>query len=205
MIGGTRMKKHYAFVPLKENDLSLFRRALISSLWFRPVFGVFILLLLGWLGFSYTSVLKASPVCLIFYVLAALFALYETLGEFHRLYFIARLKKSSLLPLIHSVKADASFYNEEIPNGFIIQTEPIRFPDITWCRTELSLILEQFTESLALHDYLMDCLGSDDASLINKAVIYTEIIKDQLARGNRAILATYDRLINYVNFSEKAS
>ncbi len=199
------MKKHYTFVPLKENDLALFRRALMGSLWFRPVFGILILLLLARLGVFYLAVLKASPVCLIWYSLAALLALYETLNEFHRIYFISHLKKSALLPFIHTSKADASFYNEEIPNGFIIQTEPVRFPDISWCQTELSLILDQFAESLPLHDYLLDCLSSNDASLINKAVIYTEIIKDQLAGGNHAILATHDKLVNYVNYSEKAS
>lgn len=197
------MKKHYTFVPLKDNELMLFRKALMSSLWFRPVFCILALLFLGWLGFSYRFVLTASTVCLIWYTLAVLFVLSEAYGEIRRLSFISHLKKSALLPYIHAAKADASFYNEEIPNGFIIQTEPVRFPDITWCRTELSHILEQFADSLPLHDYLEGCLDSNDASLINKAVIYTEIIKDQLASGNHAILATHDKLVNYVNYSEK--
>lgn len=47
------MKKHYTFVPLKDNELMLFRKALMSSLWFRPVFCILALLFLGWLGFSY--------------------------------------------------------------------------------------------------------------------------------------------------------
>lgn len=200
------MKKHYAFIPLKESDIKIFRRTLIESFWFRPVFGIVILMLLGWIGFTYTAVLKENFLCFALYLLAIIFVLYESLWEIRRLLFISRLKKSNMLSFIHAAKADAYFYNEEIPNGFIIQVEPVNFPDIIKCREELSHILEQFTESLPLYNYLNTCFNSKDASLINKAVIYTEIIKDQLASGNRAILATYDKLVNYINYDkEKAS
>ena len=100
------MKKHYTFVPLKDNELMLFRKALMSSLWFRPVFCILALLFLGWLGFSYRFVLTASPLCLIWYTLAVLFVLSEAYGEIRRLSFISHLKKSALLPYFHASKAD---------------------------------------------------------------------------------------------------
>ncbi len=197
------MKKHYAFIPLKESDIQIFRRSLIENFWFRPVFGTLVIALLCWIGFTHTAVLKENFVCLTLYLLAIIFVLYESLGEIRRLLFISRLKKSNLLSFIHAAKADAYFYNEEIPNGFIVQVEPVNFPDIVKCREELSHILEQFAESLPLYNYLNTCFNSKDASLINKAVIYTEIIKDQLASGNRAILATHDKLVNYINYDKE--
>ena len=41
------MKKHYTFIPLKEKDLSSFRKALISSLWFRPCACLLALIVIG--------------------------------------------------------------------------------------------------------------------------------------------------------------
>lgn len=199
------MKKHYAFVPLKESDLKALRKSLIGSLWFRPVFCLLLLVFLAWLGYTRLEILTTNTFCFIVYTLAVLFILSQAFCESRRLHIISRIKKSNLFPLIHSVKGDASFYNEEIANGFIIQIEPVSNSDITKCNEELSLILEKFAESLPLCSYLQSCFGSNDKTLINKAVIYTEIIKDQLDKGNLAILATHDKLVNYVYDKEETS
>ena len=51
----------------------LFRKALMSSLWFRPVFCILALLSLAGSVFPTVFVLTASPLCLIWYTLAVLF------------------------------------------------------------------------------------------------------------------------------------
>lgn len=61
----------------------------------------------------------------------------------------------------------------------------------------MSEITAKFTESSKLADYLYSCMNSQDDHLINKAVVYIEIIRDQLEKGNKEILATYDKLINF--------
>lgn len=199
------MKKHYAFVPLKESDLKAFRKSLISSFWFRPVFCFLLILFLAWLGYTRLDILLNNSFCLVIYILAVIYIFFQAFSESRRLHIIHRIKKSNLLPLIHSVKGDAYFYNEEISNGFIIQIEPVNAADISRCKEELSLILEQFSESLPLCNYIKNCFGSDNKTLINKAVIYTEILKDQLDKGNLAILATHDKLVNYVSDNEENS
>ena len=65
------MKKHYAFVPLKEKDLSSFRKSLISNLVPRPVCAVITLAALGLLGFFKQDILIASYPALLLFSLAA--------------------------------------------------------------------------------------------------------------------------------------
>lgn len=192
------MKKHYAFIPLNDSDIIAFRKSLLANLWFRPCFAILTLFGLGFLGYTYLSVLQTVSICLILYALGFAFVLYQLFFELKRLYIISKIQKSNLLPFIHAVKSDAYFYSEEISCGFIIQIEPVNIKDIDSCKTILGDILSRFAESRPLFDYLSKCLNGSDKTLINKAVIYTEIIKDQLADGNLSILATHDKLVNYI-------
>lgn len=191
------MKKHYVFIPLKESDLKDFRKSLLSSLWFRPVFCILLILFLICLGCTYHDALYGNTLCFLFYALSIAFILYLMAREIKRLKIIFEFKKSYLLPFIHASGADDCFYSEEVAAGFIIQTQPVNFADISNCKKELSLIFTQSAQSLPLYNYLKSCFGSNDERLINKAVIYTEIIKDQLAHGNPSILATHDKLVNF--------
>lgn len=199
------MKKHYAFIPLNDADIIAFRKALLANLWFRPCFAFLAIILLGLLGYTYFSVFQAVPVCFVIYVISVAFVLYQLFLELNRLHIVNGVKKSNLLPFIHAVKGDAYFYSEEISCGFIIQIEPVSITDINTCKKILTDILSRFAESRPLFDYLSNCLNGSDKTLINKAVIYTEIIKDQLADGNLSILATHDKLVNYVAKKEGKS
>ena len=197
------MKKHYAFIPLNDSDITAFRKSLLANLWFRPCFAILVMVFLGFLGYIYSSVLEMVLPCFIIYILGFAFASYQFLYELKRLHIVSKIQKSNLLPFIHAVKGDAFFYNEEIPCGFIIQIEPVSITDIDTCQKILGDILSRFAESRPLFDYLNTCFNSNDKTLINKAVIYTEIIKDQLANGNLSILATHDKLVNYVSIKEQ--
>lgn len=191
------MKKHYAFVPLKDRDLSAFRKSLLAGIAPRPLFAVLMLAALGFIGFFKQELLTASSVSLLIFALAAAFILYLLFLELQKMFVIARLHKSSLLPFIHVRGLDSSFYVEEVTNGFIVQVAPVNFMDISNSKDTLSDITARFKESARLAGYLHSCMDSRDDHLINKAVIYVEIVRDQLEKGNKEILATYDKLTNF--------
>ena len=174
------MKKHYTFIPLKEKDLSSFRKALISSLWFRPCACLLALIVIGIIGYRKLAVLTSEMYFLILYGIAAGFILYRMIRELANLHQVSTLRKSSLLPFIHTAKEDDTFYSEELSGGFIIQTEPIN-------------LVELSTSKEVLAELAANC---ETQKLINKGVIYIEIIKKQLEKGNVDILATYDKLKN---------
>ena len=94
------MKKHYTFIPLKEKDLSSFRKALISSLWFRPCACLLALIVIGIIGYRKLAVLTSEMYFLILYGIAAGFILYRMIRELANLHQVSTLRKSSLLPFI---------------------------------------------------------------------------------------------------------
>lgn len=191
------MKKHYAFVPLKEKDLSSFRKSLISNLVPRPVCAVITLAALGLLGFFKQDILIASYPALLLFSLAAAVVVYLLFIELQKLFVASRIHKSSLLPFIHVRGLDSSFYAEEVTNGFIVQVAPVNRVDITDSKSLLAALAMRFSEGERLFTHLLDGINSDDPQQVNKAVIYVEIINDQIEKGNKDILATYDKLENF--------
>lgn len=191
------MRKHYTFVPLKDKDIILFRKALISSLWFRPFACLLAVLTLAVMGYFKTDILIRNGQTLFLFSLAMGVVVYLAILELNRIRQVCTLHKSSLLPFIHTPKENPSFYTEELTGGFIIQTEPVNLVDIRACKQSLSRLAEQHGGHAALISYLNGCINSPDEQLVNKAVIYMEIIGLQLEKGNNAILATCDKLINY--------
>lgn len=191
------MKKHYAFIPLKEKDLSSFRKSLISNLIPRPVCAVLTLVILGLLGFYKQDILIASYPALLLFSLAVAVVVYLLFIELQKVIVASRIHKSSLLPFIHVRGLDSSFYAEEVTNGFIVQIAPVNRGDIAASKSVLATIAVGFSGNERLFSHLLDCMNSTDSHLINKAVIYVEIIHDQLEKGNKDILATYDKLENF--------
>lgn len=191
------MKKHYAFIPLKDTDLSSFRKSLIQSMSLRPVFAVLMLVVLAVIGYIKQSLLAENAASLVVFALAIAWIIYLIFLEVQKLIVVIRLHKSSLMPYIHVRGSDSSFYIEEVTNGFIVQIEPVNLMDISASRNVLGELVSQFTGCSRLAEYLHSCMDSRDDRLINKAVIYVEILRDQLERGNLDILATYDKLKNY--------
>lgn len=191
------MKKHYAFIPLKEKDLSAFRRGLLIGISPRPASALFALLALGFIGYVHRDLLESDNPSLMVIALATAFVLYQLILEVHRVLTVARFQKSSLLPYIRVRGMDSCFYIEEVKDGFIIQIEPVNIVDINDSKYTLSEITSKFAESSHVADYLYNCMNSKNDRLINKAVIYVEIIRDQLEKGNKDILATYDKLQNF--------
>ena len=211
------MKKHYTFIPLKEKDLSSFRKALISSLWFRPCACLLALIVIGIIGYRKLAVLTSEMYFLILYGIAAGFILYRMIRELANLHQVSTLRKSSLLPFIHTAKEDDTFYSEELSGGFIIQTEPINLVELSTSKevlAELAANCETQNPLFAIEGSLpflhffdgfrtsheiqkVELFENEDyEKLINKGVIYIEIIKKQLEKGNVDILATYDKLKN---------
>lgn len=190
------MKKHYTFIPLKDNDISAFRKALIGTLWFRPFFCMLTLAVLGVIGYIKRNLLLNNGVCLIIYALGVITVIYTAIPEFINMHQIRTLHKSNLLPFIHTAKEDGSFYSEEITNGFIVQTEPVNYADIIASKASLAVLSANCADHTRLITYLDSCINSTDEKLINKGVIYIEIIASQLEKGNKDILATYDKLVN---------
>ena len=191
------MKKHYAFIPLQDKDLSTFRKSLITSLSFRPVFAFLKLCILGFIGYTNQELLTESQSSLFIFSLASAIIFYLLFMEIQKIFIVGKIHKSSLLPFIRVRGSDDSYYMEEVENGFIVQIEPVNLTDVSASRGILSDIVNRFTESSRLASYLRSCMDSKDDHLINKAVIYVEIIRDQLEKGNKDILATYDKLKNF--------
>ena len=191
------MKKHYAFIPIKDQDVKEFRKLLIGDLWFRPIFAILMILVLIYLGITKHVAETASGLTLFLYAFAIALMLYLIFSESSKLHYIWNIKKKNLLPFIRTVKIDASFYTEELSDGFIIQTEPVNLVDITKCNELLSEIVTRFEQSSTLIVYLKNCINSHNESLVNKAVIYSEIIKEQLDLGNLDILDSGESIHNY--------
>ena len=133
---------------------------------------------------------------LILYGIAAGFILYRMIRELANLHQVSTLRKSSLLPFIHTANEDDTFYSEELSGGFIIQTEPINLMEISNSKEMLAELSANCEAPNPLFPYLESCLNSSDEKLVNKGVIYIEIIRNQLEKGNADILATYDKLKN---------
>lgn len=176
------MKKHYTFIPLKEKDLSSFRKALISSLWFRPCACLLALIVIGIIGYRKLAVLTSEMYFLILYGIAAGFILYRMIRELANLHQVSTLRKSSLLPFIHTAKEDDTFYSEELSGGFIIQTEPINLVELSTSKEVLAELAANCETQNPLFAYLESCINSGDEKLINKGVIYIEIIKNNWKR-----------------------
>jgi hypothetical protein len=191
------MKKHYAFIPLKDTDLSSFRKSLIQSMSARPIFAILALLVLAIIGYGRQSTLSKNAAALIVFALSIAWIIYLIFLEAQKLFVVVRLHKSSLMPYIHVRGSDTSFYIEEVSNGFIVQIEPVNLMDISACRHVLGELVMQFAGCSRIAEYLHSCMDSRDDHLINKAVIYVEILQNQLEHGNLDILATYDKLKNY--------
>ncbi|MBR1391730.1 MAG: hypothetical protein IJ567_09885 [Lachnospiraceae bacterium] len=190
------MRKHYIFIPLKEKDVSSFRKALISCLWLRPfscMLAVGAVCVIGYLKREnlFGSSLRLSVFSVILGIL--FFLLFK---EIYRIIIAGTLKKSSLLPYIHTPKEDESFYSEELSGGFIIQVEPINYSDISFCEKYIYQMSDECSNPLLVLN--LHCwITSSNQRLRNKAVIYIEIIIAQLEKGNKDILATCDKLKNY--------
>lgn len=191
------MKKHYAFIPLKDTDLVSFRKSIIQSMSPRPAFAVLMLGILTFIGYWKRALLAQNSVSLFVFALAVAWILYLIFLELQKLVLVGRLRKASLLPYIHVRDSDSSYYIEEVSNGFIVQIEPVNLVDISISQSILSELVSQFSGCSRLAEYLHFCIDSRDDRLINKAVIYIEILRDQLAKGNLDILSTYDKLQNY--------
>ena len=189
------MRKHYIFISLKKNDISSFRKVLISSLWLRPFSCAIAIAALCIMGYVKRAVLATNPPCLLLFSMAVCAILILFSLEMLRLIQAGTLKKSSLLPFIHTPKEDAYFYSEELSGGFIIQTEPVNYADKSRCQEQLRE-LAATCDNQALLQYLDRCINGTDQRLINKAVIYMEIIVTQLEKGNKDILATCETLKN---------
>lgn len=191
------MKKHYAFIPLKDTDLSSFRKSLIQSMSPRPIFAVVMLLVLAIIGYSKQTILSKNAAALIVFALSIAWIIYLIFLEAQKLFVVIRLHKSSLMPYIRVRGSDTSFYIEEVTNGFIVQIEPVNLMDISVSRNVLGELVSKFAGCYRIAEYLHSCMDSRDDRLINKAVIYVEILQSQLEHGNLDILATYDKLKNY--------
>ncbi|MGN0484052.1 MAG: hypothetical protein ACI4HI_10930 [Lachnospiraceae bacterium] len=192
------MKKHYELIKLDEHDMRSLRLALAGDTALRIPFASLMLGILLFLGFSYLDVLKSNAVTLILFFLALEIIFFLLVREILHFYTIMHLKRSSLIHYIHTSFKDAHFYSEEIPEGFIIQILPVKYEDILYCRELLESKISAFQQALQLADYLLSCLSSTDKTLVNKGVIYTEIVSQQLDIGNDAILSSHDRLCNLI-------
>ena len=163
----------------------------------RPVCAVITLAALGLLGFFKQDILIASYPALLLFSLAAAVVVYLLFIELQKLFVASRIHKSSLLPFIHVRGLDSSFYAEEVTNGFIVQVAPVNKVDITDSKSLLAALAMRFSECERLFTHLLDGINSEDPQQVNKAVIYVEIINDQIEKGNKDILATYDKLENF--------
>lgn len=189
------MKKHYIFISIKKDDISAFRKVLVSSLWMRAFACLAAIVILCIMGYLKKKIIVANFICAVVYVFAFGFIVALALLEVPPLIQASTLKKSSLLPFIHTPKEDASFYSEELPGGFLVQSEPVTGTDRDRGREQLRILADSCSNQLLLQHLDLWINGSDQ-HMINKAVIYLEIISVQLEKGNKDILATCDTLKN---------
>ena len=192
------MKKHYEFVKLSEKDMHKLRGMLRGDAVLRIPFAFLIFGILVYMGSTHLYALTDSVPTLLIYLLSLEIVLSFAIREIVRIHSIHRLHKSTLVNYIHSGKADESFYNEEIPDGFIIQILPVKYEDIQYCLTLIDERISKFKQALSLAEYLGSCLSSNDKQLVNKGVIYTEIVSEQLDMGNLAILSSREHLCNLI-------
>ena len=123
---------------------------------------------------------------LILYGIAAGFILYRMIRELANLHQVSTLRKSSLLPFIHTANEDDTFYSEELSGGFIIQTEPINLMEISNSKEMLAELSANCEAPNPLFPYLESCLNSSDEKLVNtiedKIPIYhMDNMKEQLS------------------------
>lgn len=192
------MKKHYEFIKISEKDMPNIRYMLIGDLNLRIPFIICCIALLVFVGISSYTLLFDSLFRTIVFSVALEFMLICLFASIRRLYAILHMHKSNLVNYIKLGLKDEHFFSEEIPEGFIIQTTPVQREDIRLCKEILEDDDSVLKHNHALTDYLFSCLASANNALVNKGVIYTEIILDQLSIGNRDISLSEDKLQNVI-------
>lgn len=193
------MRKHYAFIPLSDQDICGLRKTLLKRQFPRPVFALFCLGILGYLGFFYRFLLEENSSCFIVFSFCCAVILYFFLMECQKLFLTATLRKRSLLPFIKVRGLEHAFFIEEVTDGFIVQVAPLNENSRREGVQLLETLTLQIPEETRLLEYLRELIASSDDRLRNKGIIYVEVILDQLKKGNRDILATYDRILHYKN------
>lgn len=192
------MKKHYEFVKLNEKDMRNLRCMLIGDIAVRIPFASLVLIILAYLGISHKEVLVDNVFSLIFFLLELEIVVTSLIREILHFGAIMKIHKSNLVHYIHTGLKDEHYFSEEIPDGFIVQVLPVKYEDIMYCRELLEDKVAQFCQNIKLFDYLFACLASNNRKLINKGVIYTEIVMEQLKMGNTDILSSDNHLRNLV-------
>lgn len=188
------MKNHYSFILFQNKDLRQLKKKLLFSLRFRILFSLAMVSIFILTYFRYKILLYYLNFNLILYIISLIVAILIILKEMIHIGFILNMKKASLMPFIKLQQTSSDFYSEEISNGFIIQKRTISKEDITFCHNLLNEINRTCEKPLQSYDYLSSCIQSNNDFLIKKAVIYIEIIKDQLYLGNTDILTFYDKI-----------
>ncbi len=191
------MKRHYSFIPIQDKDLCQFRKSAISGLLPRPAFAVTAIVILGLIAYPKQALLQSDKLSLIAFGAGLAVVLYFLIQDMQKLFTLFRLRKSSLIPYIRVRGMDSDFYIEEVENGFVVQTAPVDSEDILSNITLLIQMKTKYPEFNELGDLLLASMTITDPKQLNKSVMYTEIIFDQLAKGNKDILATYDKLTNF--------
>lgn len=88
-------------------------------------------------------------------------------------------------------------YVEEVSGGLILQTKSITNASLNTCAEILVSIYNKYPDKLALIKSIKEWIFSEDVTLRIKAVIYTEILMDQLEGGNTSISVLQNKLINF--------
>lgn len=182
------MKKHYEFVKLNEKDIHTLRQMLTGDAWSRIILSVVALGIIGYLGYTRMETLTAGILKLIVFFLAIEIVGMALIKEISHVLAIRKIHKSNLVHYIHNGFKDQYFYSEELEEGFIVQVQPVGPEDVDYCERILEEKREECGGELKGFEYLSDCLRSSNRELVNKAVIYIEIIRDQLLLGNTKIL-----------------
>lgn len=188
------MEKHYTFIEFNENTLLDFRKTLLSDAFRKILALIAAAAVIMYISIRKKSILLTSPtafplICLIMAVLC-LFAAVQ-------LSTMLKIMNLTLADILKTTKSD-DFYTEEVKGGIIMQRKEICQSDVNASARALLDFAKEDPEDkrhMELVAQITGYLKDPDPMLQSKGVIYTELILDQLKKGNASIL---DSIYNYM-------
>lgn len=180
-------QKHYGYLPITEEFLSDAKKHMLRGELTR-----LILILIPAIFIN----LFASADNSFFTILQVIIDTAAIGSIIGTLYNVIALKKLGIKQLKKAIALDGA-YVEKVGEGLIVQTAPITNKALNDCAIDLINIYESHPDKLPLIKKLKSWVFSEDTILRIKAVIYTEVITDQLAAGNIDILETEEHIINF--------
>lgn len=181
-------QRHYGYLAINEEFLSGARTSLIKGELWR-----LIPLLIVTTCINFASTYINSQLLFILQIILVTATLTRLV---YTLYSVFAIKHMGIKQITRAAGLDGAFV-EEVSGGLLLQTSSITSESLNACAEILTSIYNKYPEKLPIIKIIKEWIFSENILLRIKAVIYTEVLADQLEGGNTLISVEQDKLLNF--------